>query len=221
MSNLTSKTKIYLNNHELKRLDNNAEKAGLSRSAYVRHLLHTVLPIPFTKTNLHSIIRELKAHGQAVNQLATKNHPPVFFDLHALELLVEQIQAVMDRFMEIYAERKLLLEEAYKKLNRKPNGEKHPITIRLSEEDKLLLNRHAKEACLTQSAYVSFLIYGIRPPEKPTSDFFAVLNELDKIGLDLSHIWLCAEAAHDPNAEAFHQFSQWQQNTVSAMIRLV
>ena len=217
MSDLTSKTKIYLNEHELKRLDTDAEKAGLTRSAYVRHLLHTILPIPFPKTRLRCIIRDLKAHGQAVNQLATKPYPPVFFDLHALKSLVEQIQAVMDRFMGIYAERKSLLEEAYKKLNRKPHGEGRPITIRLSEEDKQLLNRRAKEARLTQSAYMSFLIYGIRP----SSDFFAVLYELDKIGIDLSQIWLCAEANHDPNAEVFHQFSEWQQKTASAMIKLI
>ena len=123
--------------------------------------------------------------------------------------------------MGIYAERKSLLEEAYKKLNRKPHGEGRPITIRLSEEDKQLLNRRAKEARLTQSAYVSFLICGIRPSEKPSSDFFAVLYELDKIGIDLSQIWLCAEANHDPNAEVFHQFSEWQQKTASATIKLI
>ena len=68
---------------------------------------------------------------------------------------------------------------------------------------------------------LGFLIYGIRPTEKPSSDFFAVMHELGSIGSNLSSIWLCASTHEHPDEELFHQFSLWQQDTSAAMIYLI
>ena len=203
MSSLATKSKFYLNQHELKKLDADAKKFEMTRSAYARHLLHMVLPIPFPKTDLSGMISELKEHGAK------------------LQTQMDLIQDVMDRFMGIYVERKALAEKFQSKYDHLPRGEKHEIVIRMSAEDKQLLNRYAKEARITQSAYLGFLIYGIRPTEKPSSDFFAVMHELGSIGSNLSSIWLCASTHEHPDEELFHQFSLWQQETSAAMIYLI
>ena len=221
MSNLATKSKFYLNQHELKKLDADAKKLEMTRSAYVRHLLHTVLPIPFPKTDLSGMISELKEHGRVINQLAVQSHKYAILDLTKLQTQMDLIQDVMDRFMGIYVERKALAEKFQSKYDHLPHGEKHEIVIRMSAEDKQLLNRYAKEARITQSAYLGFLIYGIRPTEKPSSDFFAVMHELGSIGSNLASIWLCASTHEHPDEELFHQFSLWQQDTSAAMIYLI
>lgn len=221
MSNLTTKSKFYLNQHELKKLDADAQKLGMTRSAYARHLLHAVLPIPFPKTDLSGLINELKVHANVINQLAIQAHKYAFLDLAKLQTQMDLIKDVMDRFMGIFSERKALAEEFQSKYDHLPCGEDHEISIRMSEEDKQLLNRYAKEARITQSAYLGFLIYGIRPTEKPSADFFAVMHELCHIGSNLCSIWLCASSHKHPDEETFHQFSLWQQRTSAAMIYLI
>lgn len=44
MDNHNKRIKFHLNEKELKKLDRDAQKLGLSRSAYVRHLVNTIHP---------------------------------------------------------------------------------------------------------------------------------------------------------------------------------
>ena len=48
MDKHNKRIKFHLNEKELKKLDRDAQKLGLSRSAYVRHLVNTIHPKPLT-----------------------------------------------------------------------------------------------------------------------------------------------------------------------------
>lgn len=221
MSNFITTTKFYLNEHELRKLDTAARKLGLSRSAYVRHLLRTVLPIPFPKDDLSGLLEEPQQHAEAINQIAVQIDATAVFDLPALQTQMERLQDPTERFLRLFTERKVLIEESYSKRIHKPHGKGREVTIHITEADKHLLNRSAKDARITQSAYLSFLIYGIRPTEKASPEFFAVMRELDNIGISLSSIWLRAKRYENPDVETYERFIQWQQNMVSTMIHLV
>lgn len=71
---------IYLDDAELKRLDDWSAAANMSRSNYIRQLIDGFQPLEFPPVEYLQIIDELQHIGINMNQLATKAHSLGFID---------------------------------------------------------------------------------------------------------------------------------------------
>ena len=71
---------IYLDDAELKRLDEWSAAAKMSRSNYIRQLIAGFQPVEFPPAEYKQVIDELKHIGINMNQLATKAHSLGFID---------------------------------------------------------------------------------------------------------------------------------------------
>ena len=71
---------IYLDDAELKRLDEWSAAAKMSRSNYIRQLIAGFQPVEFPPVEYKQVIDELQHIGINMNQLATKAHSLGFID---------------------------------------------------------------------------------------------------------------------------------------------
>ena len=71
---------IYLDDAELKRLDEWSAAANMSRSNYIRQLFAGFHPVEFPPVEYKQVIDELQHIGINMNQLATKAHSLGFID---------------------------------------------------------------------------------------------------------------------------------------------
>ena len=71
---------IYLDDAELKRLDDWSAAANMSRSNYIRQLIDGFQPLEFPPVEYKQVIDELQHIGINMNQLATKAHSLGFID---------------------------------------------------------------------------------------------------------------------------------------------
>ena len=63
-----------LNRKEAEALDKKVKKSGLSREAYLRHLISGVAPRDAPPPDYYSMMRELHRIGTNLNQIAQKAH---------------------------------------------------------------------------------------------------------------------------------------------------
>ena len=63
-----------LNRKEAETLDKKVKKSGLSREAYLRHLISGVVPRDAPPPDYYSMMRELHRIGNNLNQIAQKAH---------------------------------------------------------------------------------------------------------------------------------------------------
>ena len=71
MRNRNIKIQIWLNRREVEALKRKAKKCKLSQAAYVRFLITGYLPRESPSLEYYSLIRELRAIGNNINQIAT------------------------------------------------------------------------------------------------------------------------------------------------------
>lgn len=84
---------------ELAAIKANAVAAGLSFSAYVRHMcLNGHVPAPPSTTDQEAL-RLLSAAGRNVNQIAKSGHIHRHFDTVALHETLAEIRAAVSRFL--------------------------------------------------------------------------------------------------------------------------
>lgn len=63
-----------LNRKEAEALDKKVKKSGLSREAYLRHLISGMVPRDAPPPDYYSMMRELHRIGNNLNQIAQKAH---------------------------------------------------------------------------------------------------------------------------------------------------
>lgn len=71
MRNRTIKMQIWLNHREAEALKRRAKKCHLTQAAYVRSLITGYIPRESPPLDYYSLIRELRAIGNNINQIAT------------------------------------------------------------------------------------------------------------------------------------------------------
>lgn len=74
MQKRTIEIKCRLNRREADLLNKRVRKSGLSRESYLRHLLNGLMPTDAPSPDYHSMMRELRAIGTNLNQIAQKAH---------------------------------------------------------------------------------------------------------------------------------------------------
>lgn len=87
-----------LNRKEAEALDKKVKKSGLSREAYLRHLINGVVPRDAPTPDYYAMMRELHQIGNNLNQIAQKAHM-----FHAMDV-------------QKYDTNMLLLEDAIKRI---------------------------------------------------------------------------------------------------------
>lgn len=63
-----------LNRKEAEALDKKVKKSGLSREAYLRHLIHGLMPRDTPPPDYYNMMRELHKIGNNLNQITQKAH---------------------------------------------------------------------------------------------------------------------------------------------------
>ena len=74
MQNRTIEIKCRLNQKEAGALNKRVKKSGLSREAYIRHLIGGYIPTDLPPPDYHAMMNELRAIGANMNQIAQKAH---------------------------------------------------------------------------------------------------------------------------------------------------
>jgi hypothetical protein len=74
MQNRKIEIKVRLNPHETDTLNKRVKKSGLSRESYLRHLINGLVPTDAPSPDYHAMMRELRAIGNNLNQIAQKAH---------------------------------------------------------------------------------------------------------------------------------------------------
>lgn len=77
-------------------------------------------------------------------------------------------------------------------MKKKESKTTHKILIRFTEEEYSLVKKNVRITRLFTQNYFRMLIKGVRPTEKPGDDFYALLNSLRKIRINLLQISLKA-----------------------------
>ena len=74
MNNRTVEIKVRLNRKEAEALNKRVKKSGLSREAYLRHIIDGAVPRESPPPNYFLFMRELHNVGNNLNQIARKAH---------------------------------------------------------------------------------------------------------------------------------------------------
>lgn len=72
---------VRVNDDEMNRLIENANKTGLSKSGYVRFLVNGYIPRPLPPIEFHKFLNELRAIGRNINQIAYMANKIRYIDL--------------------------------------------------------------------------------------------------------------------------------------------
>ena len=89
-----------LNRKEAETLDKNVKKSGISREAYLRHLITGVVPKDAPPPDYYSMMRELHKVGNNLNQIAQKAHTLKVIDVKRYDEAVREYEAVVKLIME-------------------------------------------------------------------------------------------------------------------------
>lgn len=74
MRNRNIRIQLWLNRKEVDKLNKSVKKSGLSREAYLRHLINGLVPSEAPPPDYYSMMRELYRIGNNLNQIAVKAH---------------------------------------------------------------------------------------------------------------------------------------------------
>ena len=86
---------FWLNRKEAESLDKKVRRSGLSREAYLRHLIDGVVPQDAPPPDYFSMMRELYGIANNLNQIAQKAHTLNVIDVQRYDAAVSQFEAAV------------------------------------------------------------------------------------------------------------------------------
>lgn len=89
-----------LNRKEAEALDKKVKKSGISREAYLRHLIKGVVPKDAPPPDYYSMMRELHKVGNNFNQIAQKAHTLNVIDVKRYDETVKEYERVVQSIVE-------------------------------------------------------------------------------------------------------------------------
>lgn len=87
--------KVRLNQEEIEYLNLRVKKSGLSREAYLRHLINGVIPRDAPPIEYFDFMRELYRVGNSLNQIAQKAHVLQVIDVRRYDITVRQFDKLV------------------------------------------------------------------------------------------------------------------------------
>lgn len=103
-----------LNRKEAEALDKKVKKSGLSREAYLRHLISGVVPRDAPPPDYYSMMRELRRIGNNLNQIAQKAHTLNVVDVQRYDRDMRMFEDTVKKITEA-----VILPEPMKNENRR------------------------------------------------------------------------------------------------------
>lgn len=91
---------FWLNRKEAEALDKKVRRSGLSREAYLRHLIDGVVPQDAPPPDYFSMMRELYRIGNSLNQIAQKAHVLNVIDVQRYDASIRQLEAAIQNITE-------------------------------------------------------------------------------------------------------------------------
>lgn len=89
-----------LNRKEAEALDKKVKKSGLSREAYLRHLINGVVPRDAPTPDYYAMMRELHQIGNNLNQIAQKVHMFHAMDVQKYDTNMRLLEDAIKRITE-------------------------------------------------------------------------------------------------------------------------
>ena len=86
---------VYLNKKEYKRLCKNVEETGLSREAYLRHLITGYVPLTPPPADYYAMMEQLYYVGLNLNQIAKKAHVLNVIDVQQYDEAVSKYNQII------------------------------------------------------------------------------------------------------------------------------
>lgn len=91
---------FWLNRKEAEALDKKVRRSGLSREAYLRHLIDGVVPQDAPPPDYFSMMRELHGIANNLNQIAQKSHTLNVMDVQRYDTCARQVEAAIKKITE-------------------------------------------------------------------------------------------------------------------------
>ena len=89
-----------LNRKEAEALDKKVKKSGLSREAFLRHLINGVVPRDAPTPDYYAMMRELHQIGNNLNQIAQKAHMFHAMDVQKYDTNMRLLEDAIKRITE-------------------------------------------------------------------------------------------------------------------------
>ena len=91
---------FWLDKKEAEALDKKVRRSGLSREAYLRHLVNGLVPWEAPPPDYFSMMRELHGIGNNLNQIAQKAHVLQVMDVQRYDEAVRQFERTVKKITE-------------------------------------------------------------------------------------------------------------------------
>lgn len=95
MSKRNVEIKVRLSRKEAETLNKRVKKSGISREAYIRHLIEGSVPREAPPTDYYGMMREIYTIGKNLNQIAQKAHVLNVMDAQRYDEEVRKLEAAI------------------------------------------------------------------------------------------------------------------------------
>lgn len=95
---------IWLSDKELEKLNHFTQKSGLTRAAYIRHLINGLKPRELPPPDFRPMMRQFYACGNALNQIARKAHALNVIDEQKYDEAVRQFREAVHMLNRVIVE---------------------------------------------------------------------------------------------------------------------
>ncbi len=117
---------FWLNKKETEALDKRVKRSGLSREAYLRHLINGLVPRDAPPPDYFSMMRELHGIGNNLNQIAQKAHTLNVVDVQRYDTAVRQFEAAIRKITEAVVSPQPMEKMGTPQSQKTLWGEEHP-----------------------------------------------------------------------------------------------
>lgn len=99
--NRNNEIKVRFNQDEIRVLNKNVKKTGMSREQYIRTLCKDKLPVEIPSADYFALIREVRALGNNMHQIAYKANSMNLLDAPMYRQNADKVTALADKLMSV------------------------------------------------------------------------------------------------------------------------
>lgn len=114
------RAQVWLNSNEASRLCTNSKKAGLSQGSYLRSLIDGYVPKELPPLEYHSLLRELNAIGNNLNQIAAQANATKHIDKTTFQYEANRLRRAVQDIQEAFTAPERMENEKARKITQTP-----------------------------------------------------------------------------------------------------